>query len=322
MRPSILLFFLALAASLQAQDPLLTQVFASPLTISPAFAGQAQHSRVAFTARTQWLGLLGNYRTVSAAVDGPLGFKRTNRICWGARLQVDQSGASPLTRFAAVSAWAYETELNKGLWLRGGVGLGLLQTTLDYQRLRFPDQRFGGTTADPAIAGAQSAMAPTAEAGVLLFTHRWFLSLSGQHLNNPTQNFGAWQTSTPALWQVYSGLKVPVSGPRNAPTGEVLPALLYRQQGVAQQIDLLVQWVQRPLTIGLGYRGLIASNRTSGISAIAGFELKRMKFGYAFDYDLTSLGNSNTFGAHELVIVWRGPSELMNRKVGVPCPKF
>ncbi len=314
---------LCLATAARGQDPLFTQVFAAPLTVSPAFAGSADQFRAALLVRAQWVGLYGNYRTAAVALDGPLSFRPRGRLSWGALVVADQAGQSPLTRLYAVGSLAYEAPLSSTLRLRGGLGLGVLQSTFDYQRLFFPDQANGGPTADPLVRGGQTALAPTAQAGVLLFTRRWFVSLSGQHLNRPALSFGAWRLDTPMLWQAYGGLNLPL-GATNATREryQLRPALLYRHQGAARQLDAAVQLVLPQVTFGAWYRGLIASGTNSALALQVGFERGRLAVGYAYEFDLTTLGAARTFGAHELVVAIRGSRQRRSRPHDIPCPKF
>ena len=324
MRTLLLLALgLCLATTVAGQDPLFTQVFASPLAVSPAFAGSADQFRAALTVRAQWVGLYGNYRTAAVAVDGPLGYRPRGRLSWGAQVVADQAGQSPLTRLYAVGMAAYEAPLTRSLRLRGGLGLGVLQSTFDYQRLFFPDQANGGPTADPLVRGGQTALAPTVQAGVLLFTPRWFVSLSGQHLNRPALSFGAWRLDTPLLWQAYGGLNLPL-GATNATREryQLRPALLYRHQGAARQLDAAVQLVLPQLTVGAWYRGLVASGTTSALALQLGLERGRLAVGYAYEFDLTALGATRTLGAHELVIAIRGARQRRSRPHDIPCPKF
>jgi type IX secretion system PorP/SprF family membrane protein len=49
--------------TIQAQDPIFSQYYATPLQINPAFAGSAFAPRFGIAYRTQWQGFSGAYRT-------------------------------------------------------------------------------------------------------------------------------------------------------------------------------------------------------------------------------------------------------------------
>jgi hypothetical protein len=54
---------------LKAQDVSYSQVYASPLYLSPSFTGLTNGSRVSLTYRDQWPGIPNTYRTYSLAAD-------------------------------------------------------------------------------------------------------------------------------------------------------------------------------------------------------------------------------------------------------------
>jgi len=68
-----LLFFYASVDLLFAQDPQLSQYYASPLYTNPAMTGASRKIRLTLNARNQYTALQNNYKTGVVGLDAYMG---------------------------------------------------------------------------------------------------------------------------------------------------------------------------------------------------------------------------------------------------------
>ena len=131
-------FFAAL--SVNAQDPELTQYYASPLYTNPAMAGTgtcAGGGRVALNYRNQWPSLPGTFLTTVASYD-----QHFDKIGGGIGLILmdDRAGEGLLTSTSVSAVYSYQLRVNRKLTMRFGLEGQYGQRSIDWQRLRFEDQ--------------------------------------------------------------------------------------------------------------------------------------------------------------------------------------
>lgn len=136
------------AFSVHAQDQHFTQFYASPLTLNPAMTGNFPgRYRVGMIYRDQWRGVFDQpYKTFSAAVDVRFDIASNSRykdaVGIGLMFFSDEvSGIDFVTNQLALSGSFHKSLGYEGSQtLSGGIQLGLLNRSINYERLNFDDQ--------------------------------------------------------------------------------------------------------------------------------------------------------------------------------------
>ena len=107
--------------SVKAQDPELTQYYASPLYTNPAMAGTGTcggGGRVALNYRNQWPSLPGTFLTTVASYD-----QHFDKIGGGIGIVFmdDRAGEGLLTSTTVSAIYSYQLRVNRKLTMRFGL---------------------------------------------------------------------------------------------------------------------------------------------------------------------------------------------------------
>jgi type IX secretion system PorP/SprF family membrane protein len=328
------LTFLLGAISLSAQDPQLSQNFANPLLISPAFAGLQDQNKVYLTHRNQWPNQSANYQYSAAALEVSLGNINSGL---GLLVATDKQFSSLQTNLVTLQ-YAYHANLNENTLFSMGIQGSAVFRSLDYAKLTYGDQLnqfiINGSlasTRDPLASQYVNAIHyGDLSAGLLLNHSNYWLGASVHHLNRPNQSLIRSSDELVApKYALMGGLSLPISEGKS-----LKPALYIKNQGSFSQLDLGTSVQLDPLVIGLWYRGLplnknsaeSISSRESLIGQI-GIQNDRFSFGYSYDFTVSGLG-VGAGGAHELsfsyILNWDfGQRKSYQRyRQSFACPKF
>lgn len=326
-------YVLLFSSVAHAQDPQYTQFYANPLMLNPAFAGSGGGPRIAMNYRAQYVSVAGFYNQGAFSFDQPFYMGRTSQG-YGINISYDRAGEGNMQKIDVSGNYSFEVPLTDEHTIRLGVGGGFQQASLDFFRLRFPDQidaRDGVVreTFEPGPSGGLSQVQyrPDFHAGLLYYNDIAFLGVTVNHLTEPIQRFYGEGVALPAdidarlprKYTVTGGLKIPM-GPFNDPDRVVLtPTFLYKQQGQFSQIDAGLYVDVEPMTFGFWYR-----NQDAMIGLI-GLRKDNFAFAYSYDYTISTLGQINTGGTHELSITLNFEQSRRTRGLkhrDLPCPKF
>ena len=186
----LLVALLSFCLPVQAQDPQFSQFYANQVLLSPAFAGSTEGPRLAFNARSQWAAIPGAYRTFAAAFDLPVYFGET-RHGLGLVFMADQAGAGNLTKLDIVGNYAYRILLNDRNAIRLGLGFGIQQTSIDFFRLRFPNQYDPVQGFDPTRTSGEvpdeTRITPEIRAGAMYYNQLFWVGFNVNHITQPEQ---------------------------------------------------------------------------------------------------------------------------------------
>jgi hypothetical protein len=113
-------------------------------------------------------------------------------------------------------------------------------------------------------------------------------------------------------------------------TKELTLAFNYKNQGPFSQLDMGAQVNIQPLVFGVWYRGIPVAQKEQpnqeSIIALLGISLGGgLDVGYSHDFTLSSLGNANTGGAHEISLRYSflaGSSKGRGKTSSMPCFKY
>lgn len=318
--------FAPLAASLflYAQDPQLSQFYANQVILSPAFTGIASGPRLALGYRMQWTAIPGYYRTFVAAYDQPIFFGRV-RNGLGLSFMSDQAGEGNLTKLEVLINYALHIELSKTSALSLGLSGGIQQASIDFFRLRFPDQidpNSGFVLPTQERNFFQNRIHEEVSAGALYYNKYIYVGTSVRHITQPSQRFYNVALANPSVARLpiratfFGGAELPLN---QKGTQSVGPAVMYRIQQPFQQLDLGFYVNLDPIVLGAWYRNQDA------VIGLVGLRKPPFSVGYSYDYTISSLTNRVSAGSHEISLVVTFDKERkvgLKRRPNLPCPRF
>lgn len=330
-----LLCFLGLALlslhEARAQDPQYTQFYSNQLMLNPAFAGSSIGPRIAMNYRSQWVRIPGFYQQGAFSFDQPFYIGEV-RQGYGININYDQAGEGNLTKIDISANYAIEVPVTDDHTLRFGIAGGFQQASIDFFRLRFPDQidpRDGVVrpSFEPGALGGLGEVQyrPDFHAAALYYNYYAFLGLTVNHLTEPIQRFynegelpPDIDPRLPRKYTVTGGVRLPVGPYTDREKVVLTPTFLYKMQGQFSQIDAGLYIDVEPMTFGFWYRNQDA------IIGLIGLRQGPLSFAYSYDYTISTLGIINSGGTHELSLTLEFEQDRNPRfkHKDPPCPKF
>ena len=320
----------------RAQDVFFSQPFATRLHTNPAFTGLVDDYSVTLSYRNQFPTVAGSFVSTQAAADIRLNTPGQHHAL-GLLINQDRTGAVGYTRLEIGALYAYHTRLTERLALSGGLRASYGRQRVGYDNFVFGDQ----------IAEDGSVTGPSAEffgfppvnylslgTGAVLYTEQGWLSLAGQHLNQPSLGFRQ-QSSLPLLLSVSGGYKLfIIKTSTGLATREIsfTPVAAYNKQGGSQRIEAGLYFTASPVTLGTVYRNISLPGNVGTqhvLAVVAGVQVGGLRVGYSYDVGLSRL-SADLGGAHEVTLALRAFDRLENahrrlkRRVypAAPCPAF
>ncbi|RZK23087.1 MAG: type IX secretion system membrane protein PorP/SprF [Hymenobacter sp.] len=324
----------------QAQDVYFSQPFANRQALNPAFAGLLDDYSGTLSFRNQYPTLAGTFLTTQLAADLRVPAPGLHHAL-GLLVNQDRAGEAGYTRFEASAQYAYHTRLTRALALSGGASVGYGRQRVGYDNLVFGDQfAADGTVLGPSaetIGGLPPRNYLTLGLGVVLYADQAWLSVSGQHLNQPDLSF-ATQARLPRRLNLNAGYKLflqrPTSGRGTNDARELsfTPVASYTRQGGSQRSEAGLYFNAQPITLGALYRNLNFSDKTGTqhvLAAVVGVAFGDFRLGYSYDVGVSQLAQ-DLGGAHEITLTLRafdkqeGAWRRLRRKNYplAPCPAF
>lgn len=321
----------AVLSRIAAQDAQLTQFYATPTYINPAFAGTGLQTRFGLVARDQWPAIPGAFITTNFAVDHNL-----SEVNSGLGLMVhhDRSGSGALSYTSVTGQYAYEMQLKRKVFLRPALQIGFVQHAVDYSRLVFGDQLArGGTVGTYENMDGTRVGYTDLGTGLLFFTPKMWLGTALHHLNRPNQSLFQNEARLPMKFSMHGGYRITVRTPviLKNPQSFVF-AFNYKAQQKYDQLDMGMYFEREPFFIGLWYRGLPLFKRyqpgyanNDAVAILVGTIVNDMRIGYSYDLTMSRLA-SHSGGAHEITLGYEIASRHKKRSASkrrvVPCAKF
>lgn len=311
---------------LHAQDPQFSQFFANQVILSPAFTGITEGPRLALAYRMQWTAIPGYYRTFAAAYDQPVFFGNI-RNGLGLSFMADQAGEGNLTKLTVLLNYALHIQLTNTSALSLGLSGGIMQASIDFFRLRFPDQidpNAGFILPTQERNFFQNRIHEDVNAGALYYNRYIYVGTSVMHITQPQQRFYNVSLPNPAAARLpiranfFAGAQIPIDRNREG-TQTIGPAIMYRIQQPFQQLDLGLYYTIDPLVFGVWYRNKDA------IIGLVGLQKGMFRVGYSYDYTISTLTNRISAGSHEVSLVIEFEKERrrgIKHRGNYPCPRF
>lgn len=327
MRRQLLLFvsLICFLSTAQGQDPVFSQFYAAPLQLNPAFAGVTYAPRVTLNYRNQWPSLNNAYTTYAVAYEQTL--EQLNSGI-GLMAMADNAGDGiyKTNRFSAV--YGYKVQVNNGLAVKIGIEAGIIQSSVDWDRLIFEDQidAINGPI-DPAGNPYESnELRPDnltntkfdASAGLLVYGGNFYGGVAFKHLNTPDESLlqvnDNLNVGLPMRTTIHGGAEFNLFGDNNrgAPAF-ISPNVMYIKQADFKQINAGAYAGFGRVYAGVWYRHTFG-NADAAI-ALVGFKEGILRIGYSYDMTVSRLAQYNSGGAHEISLsINFDESESVKRK--------
>jgi type IX secretion system PorP/SprF family membrane protein len=336
----LLLALFFMSTGIFAQDIQFSQFYAVPTYQNPAFAGSAHAPRFTLHNRIQWPGIggattsaaLSKYTTTLFAVDNFWAKYRS-----GVALQVfrDWQAGSTLSSTQIGLQYAYELPISEKLTLRPGLELNYMDRSVDYSKLRFPDDFNDQNGWDGTIQpGGPRRQFADVSSGLLLYSERIWGGVSFHHMNTPNQSLTGGSSRLPMKFAITGGYKIYLKEKRYLAYLEkekevsITPTVHYKAQGKSDQTDIGVYLIYDQLMAGVWYRGLPFKKYPSfrnneSMVALIGWKYQAWSFGYSYDFTVSKLQTVGSGGAHELNITYvYHKSKKYKPMKRLPCPSF
>jgi type IX secretion system PorP/SprF family membrane protein len=333
----ITLFILSITIVTQAQDAQLSQFYAAPLYLNPAFTGTIQNTRVTFNYRNQWPNAGKPYVTSAASIDH---FIAKYRSGVGLMVMQNKAGASKYRSTEVSLTYSYHLDVSEGWRFIPALQATVATRDLNFYSLTFPDQYdnsglTGAGTSEPSTDNKQTYM--DFSAGGLMYSDMFWFGAAYHHLNHPNQARAPIMSRLPGEVNLHGGARIPLSNTRGRTSRKdykevaLIPAVIYKAQGKFDQLDAGLYLLVEPIMFGVWYRGLPVKkyakgyNNAESVVAMVGYNYKGLAVGYSYDIVVSSLSLKSSAGAHEISINYLfGKEAKQPKKRGrrLPCPGF
>lgn len=327
------------------QDPALSQFYAAPLLISPAFAGVSQTSKINFNHRNQWPNLTANYQFSSITADISVANINSG---FGFIASTDKQFSNLKTTTLGLQ-YAYRLTLAPESSVSFGMEGAYVSKGIDYSNLVFGNQvsslvrqGFLGEPDDPILSQFKpNANYVDLSTGVLFNLKNTWLGVSTHHLNAPNKSLiNGSDDILQTKYSVQIGTKILFedsyyeqnSASERNREKSISPVMHYKHQGTFDQMDLGAYLTLSPLVIGAWYRGIplktsSSSSTRESIVALLGYRQDNFSIGYSYDLTISNLGLPSG-GAHEISIAYLFDLDMSIKKPflkikrNLSCPKF
>ena len=295
-----------------AQDPVFSQFYLSPVQLNPGLAGLTEDPRFAANYRNQYPGFNNAYRTYALSYDQLFSGMKAGIGGW---LLADDAGDGILKTLKAAGIFSYRIRLNNNLYAKSGIEAGIVQSTLNWDKLVFGDQidDYMGTISPGGIPFPTEEVAPEKNTvlypdlgiGMIVYGGDLYTGLSIRHLNRPDPDFLLINSNLspriPMRWTFHAGGSWPIfDGIFSGYDVEFSPSIILVTQGPFNQINGGFTVDAEMITMGIHYR--LSSGRSEALIGSIGLRTNRLRIGYSFDYTIS--GFPLSAGTHELGIVY------------------
>jgi type IX secretion system PorP/SprF family membrane protein len=321
---SALLIFTLSGLTVQAQDIHFSQVYETPLLLSPANAGFYNgYFRAIGNYKNQWASMGNAFQTVGLSLDGGL-FKSKKRPAFmglGLTIYSDQAGVAKIRKTSALLHVSGLLKMGKNSALSVGLSGGTAGTNGDYNKLTYASQ-FNGNYIDPGTDSREAIYRKyttvDVAAGIAYDFAKYKrdsdhddvtsfrIALGAYHLNKPNQEFGPGSVSKiPIRWCSAITSVIDLEDTKFTLT----PTLVYQVQGKYEELymgsyvkfrmstgtKVTGEKTQNAIGIGLFYR------KQDALVAKLIFDLGDYSIGMAYDANVSQYRTaSNGVGGFEI----------------------
>ncbi len=344
---SIFLLLCLILTEMKAQDPQFSQFYAAPIYHNPAFTGAPQKGRMITNFRSQWSG---TYITSSFAVDN---FIKKYNSGVGMIATIDRQGSAGLYTLYSSLNYAYEVNLSSSWVARGGLAFGIINRGMNTDKILLGsrlqlDGNLGPQGDEIARLRTSPVLKFDVSSGFLIYNKHFWFGGSAMHMSRPNISLNNEadisaadkkldDARLPVFFTMMTGFKIPLekrlygSNYGNKYIEKTItPTVIYKQQGIQQQLDFGAYVTIKPLVFGLYYRDIPFKRdaerggyQRDAIVFLLGFKHDYISAGYSYDLNVSRLAGSGG-NTHELSFSYEfeNPKRRKRRAPPIPCPKF
>ena len=328
MNKILLVIFVCMFISFKSysQDPQFSQFYASSLYLNPAFTGNTEGGRFSSVYRNQWAAIPGAFVSYSFAYDYNL-----SNVNSGLGLMVthDKAGSGGLKYTNIGGLYSYAFQIKRKLFFRAGLKFSYTFRGINQSQLVFADQ----IIRDNALESVESFNSYgvsyfDAGTGGLLYSSKYWLGISFDHISRPEQSLILKETHLPIKSSIHGGYNFVFLESQDDDGTSLVTAFNFKHQLNWNQLDVGAYYNKGPFVVGLWYRGVplmktFENNyNNDAIVFLTGVSYKGVKFGYSYDITISKLAG-NTGGSHEISLIFEhGKKQKRKRRGAVPCAKF
>jgi type IX secretion system PorP/SprF family membrane protein len=263
------------------QEPLFTMYWNNYSLQNPAATGLFNKHFASVSARRQWVDFPGEPQVISAVYD-----YRLTKINSGIGINYfnDQLGLEKNNKINL--NYSYHISFKKGGVLSTGIGVGVLQKTIDYSSFVFPT-----LTPDPLFPNSKETdNMLNINVGAMYKTNRFLLGFSSTQVNEAKSKKLNFKNSR--HYFLTSSCKIALGR-----SFELKPSFYLRSDLSTTQADInVISMYKERFWLGLSYRS------SDAVAAMAGVDIKgKYRIGYSYDYTTSKLRNYSS-GSHEIIL--------------------
>jgi len=320
---------IAIISSAQAQDPVFSQPFLSPIYLNPAATGAGDNDlRFSAIYRRQWWAIPSQISYSAVSVD-----KFMPSLHGGFGLLGTHSSEGYLKKTGIYGTYAYticsnvlspaENGDGPRWFASGGLQFGMVQRRIDFSKLVFADQLDVDGVIPGSVTSADRAVNngkwyPDFSAG-LFFNYNWdnnnrvLLGASAHHINRPdeslTNTADTFRSQLPVLWN--GNIMYTYTDPDQT-WSYSLAGIVYNQaQHNSIQVGTEITQNKYDISVGVWYRGSINFHEYDALTVTVSINLAgrnnsayKVRAGIAHDAPIGQNRYSYTTGSSELGFVW------------------
>jgi len=298
------------------QENHFAQFYSAPQYLNPAFAGDTEHTRAGTNLRL--MSPSDGARILNSLVH--FDYKMPHQPN-GLGILVYQH-TEALTHLKLQINYSHSIQLSEKSWIKAGLAASINQRHTPSQSLKYPDQYSNTGYTGQASAEAnlkESSYFPAVAAGIILYNHQTWMSLSADYLNQPKENFAGSSITYPTKLCFMMGSLIPVnktsSRRRINKMGDLKPISgLGALAGITWQNKYLeasagLTLYAKPFFTGISYRYqhnfALETNQYAYKALVwaVGIRQSGYSFTYSYDQHIGSL-TSNSGNAHEISLVF------------------
>ena len=287
----LFLYIIAILAAIAQQDPQFSFNKVTQQTVNPSFAGNDGMMNGVILNRYQWVGIDGAPKTLVFSFGLPTKVFGLNSGI-GFNIISDEIGFEKNILVSLDYAYRTKTEIGD---LSFGASFGFYNMAVNGgNRWYFPTGELWDSSDTKYPQSEASQLAFDMGIGAFLRSKDYFIGVSATHINQPTIILSdEARTYLARHYYLAAGYNISLSDP----LFELQPSVYMKSDGVAYQVDCLVDLVYRKrFSAGLNYR------INDAVCVLLGVEMSNgLKIGYAYDL-ITSPLSGYTGGSHEIYL--------------------